>query len=184
MGVKGAKNKKQQERWNKFISLLIENAGLPSTCLVRLTFTNADGQKYDINNYDDLKQLSQQYGDKQININYITMNIQIEVLALKFEEYQKRFKHEQDLYMKRNNIQLQQNKLLSQHDKQLLSKFVLSPLTTTKAVIQKKIKIPDQPSLSQSPSIMDMLHVNQPINNVLFIYIVTIVFMINAMSQK
>ena len=64
MGVKGAKNKKQQEKWNKFVSLLISNAGLPSTCLVRLIFMNPDGKKYDINNYNDLKELSTKYGDK------------------------------------------------------------------------------------------------------------------------
>ena len=49
-----------EEKWQKFLASLIKNAGLPSTCLVRLIFMNSDGKKYDINNYSDLKQLSQQ----------------------------------------------------------------------------------------------------------------------------
>eukprot|EP01083_Nonionella_stella_P217464 780747_1 len=140
MGVKGAKNKKQQEKWNKFVSSLIKNAGLPSTCLVRLTFKNSEGITYEINNYDDLKELSEKYGIKNNN-NYIRMNISIEVLALTFIEYQKRFKYEQNKYMKKHNIKTQNNNLISDKHKQILSKFILSPLTITNAIIQKKIII-------------------------------------------
>lgn len=163
MGVKNFKNKAQQDKWNRFVALLIQNAGLPSTCLIRLIFKDSQNKKYEISNYKDLKQLAIKYGDKNKTKNYITMNIIIEVMALTYDEYQKRFKYEQDKYLKLHNIK---NKSSSPSQLKILEKFVLSPLTSTNAIIQKPIK-PKQSharSPSESPSIMDMLHVNQPIN--------------------
>merc|ERR1712228_973743 len=126
-------------KWNKFVSSLVEYAALPKTCLVRLTFTNSEGTKHEINNYDDLKQLSLSHGIISDNKHCITMNIDIEVLALTFDAYQKRFKYEQDEFMMQHKLNLSKNNI-SDTDKQLLSKFILSPLTTTKATISKQIK--------------------------------------------
>ena len=137
MEVKRNKNKaKQQAKWNQFVSSLVKKAGLPTTTLVRLAFMNSYGNKYDINNYQDLTELSQKYGDKTIKQNYVTMNIIMEVLALTFDEYQKRFKYEQQQYMKRNNIKISpNNNILSQSHKMILSKFVLSPLASANGAV-------------------------------------------------
>ena len=168
MGVKGAKNKKDQDKWNKFVSTLVEKAALPKTCLVRLTFTDSEGTKHEINNFDDLKELASSHGI--IKMNCFLINIDIEVLALTFNAYQKRFKFEQDEFMKKHKLNLSKNNI-SDNDKQLLSKFVLSPLTTTKATLQRKFKSKKKKkkteSESSSPSIniMDMLNVNPPNNN-------------------
>merc|ERR1712228_103922 len=101
------------------------------------------------------------------NKHCITMNIDIEVLALTFDAYQKRFKYEQDEFMKQHKLNLSKNNI-SDTDKQLLSKFILSPLTTTKATISKQIKSKkktNSESTSPSINIMDMLHVNPPKSN-------------------
>jgi len=160
-------NSKQQSKWNRFVASLIEHAGLPKTCLVRLTFMNTERQKYEITNYDELEKLATSYGDTHSTLHYITLHIVIEVLALTFDEYQKRYKYEQDRYMKQHHIKpdAMHNNLLTPQQKALLTQFVLPALTTTKAVIQRRTKpATHNKQDSQSPSIMDMLNVNQPAN--------------------
>ena len=173
MGVKGAKDPKGQERWNRFRALLVEAAGLPTTSLVRLCFINSEGQQHELQNLDDLRSISKQYGTVHTDGDRCSVSLQIviEVLALNVSEYRMRFKYEQELFMKEHQIESARSDsghgALSELQKGRLSQFVLSPLTTTRAVIRKGLKQSEQSKQSASGSmspaidIMDMLNVNQ-----------------------
>ena len=101
----------------------------------------------------------------------VSLQIVIEVLALNVSEYRMRFKYEQELFMKEHQIESARSDsghgALSELQKGRLSQFVLSPLTTTRAVIRKGLKQSEQSKQSASGSmspaidIMDMLNVNQ-----------------------
>lgn len=154
MGVKGAKDPKAQNKWNKFIALLVEAAGLPHTALVRLCFITADGQTYELQNLEDLQSISKQYGTINTDGDRSTTSLQIaiEVLALNISDYRMRFKYEQEQFLKEAQ---------NENTEDRLPQFVLSPLITTNAVIQKSYKKRASSSVSPAIDIMDMLHVNQ-----------------------
>eukprot|EP01083_Nonionella_stella_P055365 146059_1 len=117
----------KEQKWNDLIATLIQEAGLPSTCLVRLTFMDAKQQRYTIMDSDALNKLAILFGEK--TDESITMNVIIEILALNIEEYLKRFKYEHNKFNqeKRDN-------------NSSIIKFELCALSSTKATIRQKIK--------------------------------------------
>ena len=114
------------QKWNEFVAALVSSAGLPSTSLVRLSFTDAELQHtHALGNFDDLKRLSLRFGVR--SDTHILLRIRIEILTLNYTQYGKRVSFERAQFV--------------QNVKEEHTRFELSALSATNAVVRRALQL-------------------------------------------